>query len=139
MFRVPFEERRYKEDTSLGESEQNRDIRDVMNRTGTQIEASVAKDQSLTVLITGRPKEVAQARRFTLEKLQTQAELRLPIPREHHRFILGKKGNDLKDLELRTATKIQIPRDKDFVRIIGTKEGIDRARHEMQLISDEQV
>ena len=33
-----------------------------------------------------------------------------------------------------------MPRDgSDTIRIVGTKEGVDRARHEIQLISDEQV
>jgi hypothetical protein len=45
-------------------------------------------------------------------------------------------------LELKTATKIQIPRPDDAsnqIRITGTKEGIEKARHEVLLISAEQV
>jgi rRNA processing protein Krr1/Pno1 len=64
------------------------------------------------------------------------------IPKEHHRFILGPKGKRLAELELVTATKISIPRQDDAmdtITITGTKEGIERARHEIQLISDEQV
>lgn len=41
-----------------------------------------------------------------------------------------------------TQTKIQIPRpdeNSDFVRISGTKDGIDKARHEIECISEEQV
>jgi len=48
-------------------------------------------------------------------------------------------GKKLQDLELLTHTRITIPRDSDIVRIVGTKEGIDRAKHEMQLVSDEQA
>jgi len=64
------------------------------------------------------------------------------IPKEHHRFILGIKGKKLNELELQTATKIAIPRpneNSDMITITGTKEGIEKARHEIQLISDEQV
>jgi hypothetical protein len=64
------------------------------------------------------------------------------IPREHHRYILGAKGKKLQDLELSTATKITIPRsdeNNDVIKIFGTKEGIDKAMHEIQVISDIQV
>lgn len=64
------------------------------------------------------------------------------IPREHYRYILGAKGKKLADLELETATKILIPRQEDtseLIKITGNKEGLDRAMHEIQLISDEQV
>jgi len=64
------------------------------------------------------------------------------IPKEHHRFVLGPKGKKLNELELVTATKITVPRPNDSspdITITGTREGIDRARHEIQLISDEQV
>ena len=46
----------------------------------------------------------------------------------------------MQQLELQTATKITMPRDgSDLIRIVGTKEGVDSARHEIQIISDEQV
>ena len=54
-------------------------------------------------------------------------------------FILGKGGKKLQELELLTQTKITIPKDSEFIRIVGTKEGIDRAKHEIQLVSDEQA
>merc|ERR1712168_889555 len=41
--------------------------------------------------------------------------------------------------ELTSQTRITIPKDSEIIRIVGTKEGIDRAKHEMQLISDEQA
>ena len=71
-----------------------------------------------------------------------QASYQLKIPREHHRFILGKQGKKLQELELNTATKITIPRtdeNSDIVKITGTKEGIEKAKHEIEIISDEQV
>lgn len=69
-----------------------------------------------------------------------QANVEISIPREHHKFILGKGGKTLQQLELQTATKITMPRDgSDLIRIVGTKEGVDSARHEIQIISDEQV
>jgi len=71
-----------------------------------------------------------------------QASNTVRIPREHHRFILGQKGKKLQDLELATATKISIPRadeSSEQIKITGTKEGIEKAMHEIQVISDIQV
>lgn len=56
--------------------------------------------------------------------------------------MIGKSGDKLQDLELKTATKIQVPRPEDasnLIKITGTKEGIEKARHEILLISAEQV
>ena len=72
----------------------------------------------------------------------TQASATVAIPKEHHRFVIGKNGEKLQELELKTATKIAIPRPDDpstNIRITGTKEGIEKARHEILLISAEQV
>lgn len=71
-----------------------------------------------------------------------QASATVIIPKEHHRFVIGKNGEKLQELELKTATKITIPRSDDpnaNIRITGTKEGIEKARHEIQIISAEQV
>ena len=56
--------------------------------------------------------------------------------------MIGKEGQKLKNIELSTATKISIPRhddSSDIIKIVGTKEGIDKAQHQIQMISDEQV
>lgn len=66
----------------------------------------------------------------------------MAIPKEHHRFVIGKNGEKLQELELKTATKIQIPRPDDLsnqIKISGTKEGLEKAKHEILLISAEQV
>jgi len=144
VFRVPLEERRYKQiNQHFGDSgEQAKICSDIMARTGVCIEMSLAKDQSLTVVITGKGGDVMKARRMVINQLQTQANVQISIPREHHRFILGKNGKKLQELELTTATKITIPRPEeksDMIKIVGTKEGIDKASHEIQIISDEQA
>lgn len=73
-----------------------------------------------------------------------QASIVLNIPREYHRFILGKSGKKLQEIELATATKIYLPRSDDKtnpneIKIVGAKEGIDKARHEIEAIHEEQV
>lgn len=141
MFKIPFEERKFKNLSPIvGDAERQNDIiRDIMQKTLTKIEVSVTKDQCLTIMVSGKREATAQARRMIVAGLQTQASIEMVIPKEHHKFILGKGGKKLQELELQSATKITIPRDSEIIRIVGTKEGIDRARHEMQLISDEQA
>lgn len=66
----------------------------------------------------------------------------MDIPREFHGYLLGHKGKRLSELELSTSTKITIPRQIDNsneVKITGTKEAVEKARHEIQLLVDEQV
>lgn len=85
---------------------------------------------------------VKKARKEVIKHLQTQASSTIQIPKEHHRFILGTKGDKLKELQLNTATHITIPRQNENsneIVIMGTKDGIEVARQEIQLISDEQV
>ena len=141
VFKIPYEERRFKNLTPfVGDAErQNQVIMDVMQKTGATIEVSVTKDQCLTIMVSGKREAAREARAKITAGLQTQASIEMAIPKEHHKFILGKGGKRLQDLELLTQTKIQIPKESDIIRIVGTKEGIDRAKHEIQLISDEQV
>ena len=77
----------------------------------------------------------------TLIIFQTQQSQTLSIPKEHHRYILGRGGTKLQELEQRTSTKISIPKATDFVdkiTITGPKDGIEKAIHEINIISDQQ-
>ncbi|PIK42579.1 putative vigilin [Apostichopus japonicus] len=128
VFRVPLEERRYKEiDQGFGESNSmaNQICYQIRMRTGASIEMSLAKDQSLTIVINGKPEEVMKAKRDLINKLQTQ----------ERRETQG-AGADY-------CHKIIIPKpddpNPDFIYITGTKEGIDRASHEIHLTSEEQA
>ncbi len=74
---MPVEERRFGVDEpSFGnESRQSEIIRDIIERTGCDVEVSQAKDHSLTIMVTGKPQSVLQARKEILSKLQTQVEI----------------------------------------------------------------
>merc|ERR1711972_510915 len=113
-----------------------------MEKSGAKIEMSTgSKDQSLTFLITGKQESVLKARRDLLAQFQTKASSTITIPKEHHRYILGRGGTNLQDLETRTATQISIPKandNTDKITITGPKDGIEKAVHELQLISDVQ-
>ncbi|XP_072387521.1 vigilin [Diabrotica undecimpunctata] len=140
VFRVPYEERKL-DVQKFGEGESNHICGNIMKETGAHIEISHAKDQSLTFLVTGKQNEVLEARRKILTHFQTQANRQIAIPKEHHRWILGKKGDRLKELEKTTATKISVPAmndPSDILTITGTKEGIEKAEHEIRVTSDQQ-
>lgn len=140
VFIVPSGERKYDSD-KFGEGESLRTCQNIMKETNAHIEISSGKDQSLTFLVTGKLNEVIEARRKILVHFQTQASKSISIPRDHHRWILGKKGERLRDLEKITATKINVPRindESDIITISGTKEGIEKAEHEIRTTSDEQ-
>jgi predicted PilT family ATPase len=140
VFSVPYEERKL-DSEKFGEGESWRTCQYIMKDTGAHIEISSGKDKSLTFLVTGKSNEVLEARRKILIHFQTQASKQVTIPKEHHRVILGKKGERLRDLERTTATKINVPNiseESDIITISGTKEGIEKAEHEIRTMSDEQ-
>ncbi|KAG7514309.1 vigilin isoform X1 [Solea senegalensis] len=141
VFHVPLEERKYKDINQFGEGDQAKVCVDIMNRTGAHLELSLAKDQGLSIMVSGKLDAVMKARKEIVSRLQTQATTSVAIPKEHHRFVIGKSGEKLQELELKTATKIQIPRPDDpsnQIKISGTKEGLEKAKHEILLISAEQ-
>lgn len=140
VFYVPSTERKFEND-KFGEGESLRSCQTIMKETGAHIEISSGKDQSLTFLVTGKVNEVVEARRKIFVHFQTQASKQISIPRDHHRWILGKKGDKLRELEKSTATKISIPsinEDSDVITIQGTKEGIEKAEHDIRVTSAEQ-
>ncbi|KAA0202010.1 hypothetical protein HAZT_HAZT007643 [Hyalella azteca] len=142
VFDVRHEERaKIDGNNQFGESASSSICADITKKTGAHIEISSAKDHSLTFLVTGKSDAVAKARKLVLEKFQAQMRQTIKIPKEHHKFLLGKKGKKLQDLELSSSTKIQVPPandPSDVVTICGTKESIDKALHEIRIISDEQ-
>jgi hypothetical protein len=144
VFHIPVEERKDQASGHFGggsAEDSYKLIKGVMEKTGAKIEMSSNKDQSLTFLISGKQETVLKARRELLVQFQTQASMSIPISKEHHRFILGKNGAKLHELEQRTSTKISMPKVSDQsekITISGPKEGIEKAIHEIQVISDEQ-
>lgn len=140
VFRVPYEERKLDSD-KFGENESKHLCANIMKETGAHLEISTGKDLSLTFLVSGKQHEVMEARRKILSNFQTQASRQISIPKDHHRWILGKKGDRLKELEKSTATKITVPpmnNPSEIIEIVGPKEGIEKAEHEIRVTSDEQ-
>lgn len=141
VFHIPAEERKGLNIEGFGSGDANKKLTSIEANCGAKIEMSSSKDRSLTFLITGKPDAVLRAKREVLVGFQTQANATINIPKEHHRFLLGKGGMKLQELEKNTATKITIPKasdQNDAIVVVGAKEGIDKALHEIQMISDEQ-
>ncbi|XP_043241584.1 vigilin-like isoform X4 [Amphibalanus amphitrite] len=139
VFHVPAEQ--HKSDSKLDEDSYYTRFGDTMQKTGTNIEAYTGRDGSVTFMISGKQEQVLRAKRHILEDLQTQATRSITIPKEHHGFILGRGGQRLRDLETQTATKIQVPGQADpsyKITVSGVKESVEKAVHELQMISDEQ-
>lgn len=140
VFHIPHEERKYDSTNRFGEGDLLKTCSDIMQATGATIEASYAKDQSLTFVVIGKQDAVLEAKREILKRFQTQSSSSIDVPKEYHGFILGKGGAKLKELEKQTATKITIPKESESsgrIVVTGPKEGIEKALHEIQMISDE--
>ena len=115
-------------------------IMEIMQRTNTVIEMCSSKDGTLTFLITGKEDNVNNAKRLIGAEMETQIQHEVHIPKPHHKFVLGKNGQKLKDLQIITGAKIIVPgRDdaSDAIKILGTKAAIEKALHEINVISYE--
>lgn len=116
-------------------------IKQVTADTQTSIEITSSRDGSITVMVCGKAASVNEAKVRLQKELQTSAEGRISIPKDHHKNIIGKSRANLMKLEKETGTKIEMPMQVDpsnEIVIRGTKEGIARAMHKMKLISEEQ-
>lgn len=123
-------------------TEEQQRCNQIATDTKTSIELSEAKDGTLTVIITGKRKDVETARSKLVTELQTQVNREISIPKDHHRWLIGKDGAKLKELELETNTRIMIPKKDqagDTIKIVGPREGIDRAVERILAISTTQA
>eukprot|EP01135_Chromosphaera_perkinsii_P002133 Nk52_evm67s217 gene=Nk52_evmTU67s217 len=142
VFQISLGQQKYGNEKTIGEKSHAQICREVMEKTNTTIDVSISKDQTLTLVVMGKPEMVSKAKKMLLDKFQTRVTLELKIPKEHYKFILGKGGKSLQALAEETSTNIQVPKqdeDSDVIRIAGTVENVEKARLEIQLISDEKA
>lgn len=69
---MPAEERKYDHSDNFGEGESLRTCAQISKETGATIEISTSKDKSLTFLISGKKKNVIEAKNKVLTNFQTQ-------------------------------------------------------------------
>lgn len=138
---MPGEERISMFSEKFGEGESKRICQMISKETGAQIEFVNGKDQSLSFLIKGKEKQILDAKRKILLHFSTQSNKSITIPKEHHRIILGKRGERLREIERNSATRINIPHqndESDIITISGTPKGIIKAEQEIRQVSVEQ-
>jgi len=122
--------------------EEKRDTRricaDIAKETDTDIEMT-NNSKGLTFLITGKQQKVKEAKKRISAELTTPTVYEFEAPKEAYGFILGKNGSRLKELEQRTGAKVTLPKSdsNELIKIKGSKEAIETAIHEIQLISAE--
>lgn len=76
VFHVPLEERKYKDINQFGEGDQAKVCVDIMHKTGAHLELSLAKDQGLSIMVSGKLDAVMKARKEIVSRLQTQVRSR---------------------------------------------------------------
>lgn len=128
--------------TAAEKKSQSQDVKKILNNiqqaTSTSISAVHMVNGSLKISISGKDEAaVNQAARKCKSSLETQQKKEIRIPKEAHRFILGKGGKNLSTLESATNTRVRIPgpNDKsDTIVIHGSKQGIAEVTKKMNEI-----
>ncbi|KAG7263318.1 hypothetical protein CRUP_002210 [Coryphaenoides rupestris] len=144
VFHVPLEERKYKDINQFGEGDQAKVCVDIMHKTGAHLELSMAKDQGLSIMVSGKMDAVMKARKEIVSRLQTQASSTVAIPKEHHRydkravervsidkvyhpFITGAANKLVMEMMQETGARINVPPpsvNKTEIVITGEKEQV---------------
>lgn len=141
VFHVPVEERRYKDVANSFGNETNKKCHEIADRLGVKVEICCSKDSSLHIVISGPEEKVLEAKRSIVNVLVKETEHQVRVPKEQHKFLIGKAGSILKELQEKTCTSIQVPKSEtssELITITGPKDGIEQAIHEIQIICDEQ-
>uniref|UniRef100_A0A0K0FBP1 Dodeca-satellite-binding protein 1 (inferred by orthology to a D. melanogaster protein) n=1 Tax=Strongyloides venezuelensis TaxID=75913 RepID=A0A0K0FBP1_STRVS len=114
--------------------------KEIASETGCKIDLSEAKDGSLSIMITGKQKNVTEAQGRLIRELQTQGVREIKIPKEHYGFVIGKEGSILKKLENEFYCRIFMPNkedNKDFIKITGPGNFADACADKILSISSE--
>ncbi|MGH0182589.1 UNVERIFIED_CONTAM: hypothetical protein FKN15_010042 [Acipenser sinensis] len=137
VFHIPLEERRYKDNSQFGEGEEAKLCLDIMQKTGAHIELSLAKDQGLSIMVTGKLDSVMKARKEIVARLQTQVavgDLASNIDYSPHRAAVD-SVNRMKE---QYKVCVRVPQDVErssLVRIEGELQGVQLARKELLELS----
>merc|ERR1711972_567795 len=74
--------------------------------------------------------------------LESNYQLKLPIFKQFHKFIIGKGGATIKQIRQETNAKIDLPAsgsDSDIIILTGKKEDVLKAQKKIQTIQSEQA
>ena len=138
VFQIPADERC---DAQAFGNEATQLCNNVAERYGVKVEICSSKDHSLQFVIRGVEDKALEAKRQIISEIQKAKEFKYKVPKDLHKYIIGKNGSVLKGIQDRTCTNIFIPKSEansDIILIHGPKEGIDRVLLEIQSICEEQ-
>ncbi|CAH8643190.1 unnamed protein product [Schistosoma mattheei] len=134
VLEIPFEERRFvnNEDYNLSTGRrynvQSKICMEIARDTNVEMNLNSSKNHILTVVISGEPSRVAEAKRRVVAELQQQETVRISVPVECRGYLIGRKGERLQELESSTMTRISIPPhnalDPNVVIVTGPRRGI---------------
>ncbi|CDH50527.1 kh domain-containing protein [Lichtheimia corymbifera JMRC:FSU:9682] len=125
-------------------------IQQVMSKTGTNIIASTNRSGTTTFLIQGPPTDVAKAKRELIAGLVVKRTVEIAVPAATRRFIIGTKGKNLQQIEVKSGVRINFPPRKDDegepaedetvpVTLVGDAAGIAIAKAEIDKIVGEKT
>jgi len=130
-------ERKYPASLNSAFADVKRICGQISKQTQTNIIPKISsRDQSIRISITGTELKIVQMAKSKLRSgLVSQETQSLQIPKDYHKYILGKGGKQLRDLEGKTGTKVRIPGPNDTdatITITGSNKGIQQCKKEMQ-------
>jgi len=123
-------ERKHPHNSASASADIRRAVLQVQSQTQCDLVANVDKQSGqIKIQISGsEPRQVQNAKMRIKAALASQETQSIStIPKDFHRFILGKAGKTLRELEVKTGTKVRIPGPKDTdstIQITGSKQGI---------------
>ena len=72
----------------------------------------------------------------------TFIQVKLPIFKQFHKFIIGKGGATIRQIRQDTNTRVDLPAsgsDSDVILLTGRKEDVEKAQAKIQQIQSEQA
>ncbi|KAK9386261.1 hypothetical protein V1515DRAFT_537905 [Lipomyces mesembrius] len=80
----------------------------------TSIESSTSKTLSTTFIVKGKPESIAIARRALVRALTAKVTEKILVPSSVRAFIIGTGGRNLKAIQQRSSTKIQVQKKEEI-------------------------
>ncbi|OON14045.1 KH domain protein [Opisthorchis viverrini] len=136
VIEIPNDQRRYQNEDPNAAGKRfdahKRKCMEIIRETGVEMNMTNSKSNMLTIVLSGHPVKVSQAKRGILAELQQQETVRIHVPHEFHGYLIGRRGDRLRELQAHTMTRISVPpansTDPDSITVTGSKQGIAEAK-----------
>ncbi|XP_025411910.1 vigilin-like [Sipha flava] len=135
---IPAQDRNWDRNSQLKQEKCKKVYIKIGKEYNVGMEIFISKTMDLTLLISGNRVNVEQAKQKIIACDQTQIKTTtVQFPKEHRNKLLGKQGLNLKSIEKRTGTRVQIPcmkNSSDIIYITGTKDSTKKVVQELEEI-----